>query len=69
MNGNPFESPFPRTLADGRVIVDEMCACGQPRSRHEASAFGAFGHGHCGASTCKRFTWVAMVFQKGRKRK
>jgi hypothetical protein len=58
---NP-ESPFPRKLPDGRVVVDEFCTCGCKRSGHNHSI--AWGHGSCATCRiCPKFSFKAFVFQ------
>jgi hypothetical protein len=61
-------NPFPATLKDGRIVLDEKCACGHLRTEHQDRLRGAaFGHGRCKQSRfchCDRFTWVAHVFKK-----
>lgn len=61
---NP-ESPFPRKLPDGRVVVDELCQCGCLRSQHYHSI--AWGHGCCRQEkqvcNCPKFAFKAFVFK------
>lgn len=54
-------SPFPATLPNGKVVVDEMCHCGHLRSEHRTIL--AFGHGDCTmCKDCPKYTWKAMIF-------
>lgn len=57
-----FTNPFPRTTPKGRVVLDEMCSCGAKRTEHGPGPMGGFGHGPCGRTGCRQFTWVAMVY-------
>lgn len=58
---NNLPIPFPRAAGDGRIIVDELCYCGNLRSKH--SGVGpVFGHGACPAGRCKKFTWKSPVY-------
>lgn len=36
-------NPFPLTLADGRIVVNERCTCGHLRTEHG----GLIHHGMC----------------------
>jgi len=49
----------PKTLPDGRVIVDERCSCGSPRSEH----VGRYGPN--AATGCERFMWASLIFADG----
>ena len=55
-----------RTTKDGRVVIDDLCACGELRSLHaDLHDQGLeIGHGYCEVpgSTCQQYTWVSRVF-------
>jgi hypothetical protein len=58
------KSPFPCKMPDGRILIDEKCACGCRRSEHEDTPL-EYGHGK-GPAGCERFTWVDRIYM-GRK--
>ena len=47
-------------------VIDEVCQCGHPQSKHRASRYGAAGHGACLKKRCKcaQFRWKAFVYAK-----
>lgn len=65
-------NPFPMTLTDGRIVVNELCTCGHFRTQHG----GLVHHGMClaGPNTrgrrkltplvcrCHKFSFAAHVF-------
>jgi hypothetical protein len=62
------ENPYPFKTKTGKLIYDELCACGKLRSQHGPGFGGAFGHGSCELSHCPRFTWVMMIDQEAAER-
>lgn len=64
-------NPFPMTLTDGRIVVNELCTCGHFRTQHG----GLVHHGMClaGPNTrghrkltplvcrCHQFRWAQFV--------
>lgn len=48
-----------RELPNGKVVIDEMCACGRLRSNHG----GFMGHGGI-VEICKQFTWTDFIFEE-----
>lgn len=57
-------SPFPRTLPDGRICIDEKCTCGRFRSSHEDTV--AYGHGPYflgDKQVCLKFSFATYVFE------
>lgn len=48
-----------RELPNGKVIIDEMCACGELRSKH----CGLLGHGGFN-EICRQFTWANFIFEE-----
>jgi hypothetical protein len=74
-----IQPPQERRLRDGRLIVDELCACGLRFSQHsplvvqdetgepfkaaDGSIVAEEGHGD--AVGCEQFTWVAFILEDG----
>lgn len=54
-------SPFPVVTARGKVIVDEVCECGERRSNHLDVMDAAWGHAHCPLNGCQKFRWAGAV--------
>ncbi len=61
---------------DGRLIVDQLCQCGHPQSKHghrlaelPDTLVGVPGHGPCleGECLCQRFTFKEFIYQEGEK--
>ena len=60
-----------------RVVVDEMCVCGHPKSEHGSHtiqiprslirlpATGNCCQSHC---NCARFCWAAWIYKESRQR-
>lgn len=40
-------------------ILDELCYCGALKSEHG----GLNGHGSCGRTDCKQYTWKQFIFK------
>ncbi len=63
---NP-NNPFPATLPDGTIVIDEKCRCGHLRSEHQSALRGAaFGHGRCKKSRfcgCQKFSWAERIYK------
>lgn len=59
---NAFTSPFPYTLRDGRVVIDEWCSCLHLRSEHMGQ-MPIFGHGPCtiGFCECPKYTFEMVT--------
>ena len=49
---------------DGRLIVDERCACGHLKSRHGDRLIGVPQHGGClEECDCQRFTFRGYLYE------
>lgn len=57
------ESPFPKKLDDGRVVVGEICHCDHSIHAHTNSLL-AYGHGKCviNGCPCSKFTSKERVY-------
>lgn len=51
-----------------KKIIDEICECGHKKSEHDYSqkkhsAILKVGHGPCERCNCKRFRWIAFIYE------
>lgn len=53
--------PWPFMRKDGRIVEDQLCACGRLQPEHGPGYAGTFGHGSLEESGCSKFTWTEFV--------
>ncbi len=66
-----LSKPFPTTLKDGRLVINEVCRCGHLRTEDQDALRGiVVGHGRCKKSRfcgCTKFSWASRIFKSNTK--
>ncbi len=52
---------YPKTLSSGKVILNELCACGRMITEHADTIQP--GHGPSLDGQCPKFTWVKWIME------